>query len=186
MSQKYWEYFLSIEADLDNCQRYIAFERSNYLAYSNEFAKIIMAASAEVDNVFKDLCSIIDASKTPKNINQYCSIVTSRYPKITQMPIEISRYKISEVPWKGWNKNISPDWWKNGYNKIKHERTDNFSQANLKNSILSVGALFILILYYHETVFGRGISVDFSRHPKLFTPVKKGKEGMYWYMSPEI
>jgi len=60
MSLPHWEYFLSIETDLTQGMRYVEFAPENYATFSVEFARIIVAASAEFDAVAKALCNAID------------------------------------------------------------------------------------------------------------------------------
>ena len=78
MSLEYWEYFLAIESDLENCCRYVEFSSDNYGTYSIEFARIIMAASAEFDTLAKNLCqAILERKLKPNedNINKYNQIM---------------------------------------------------------------------------------------------------------------
>lgn len=170
MSLPYWEYFLSIESDLERCSRFGELTHKNYRTYSVEFARIIMAASSEFDTLAKQLCANIDPTQTPTNIRQYYPIIVSRYPKLTEFKIRIPRYKLSFKPWLRWNANNSPDWWSKGYNKIKHDRDQHFHQANLFNAILSTAGLLIGILYFYDSKFGSIPEIDLFQSPKLFEP----------------
>jgi hypothetical protein len=80
VSLPYWNYFKSIEADLEACSRYVEFTAANFHTYSVEFARIIMAAGSEIDTVAKELCRQIDPTRKPKNINEYQPIITGKYP----------------------------------------------------------------------------------------------------------
>lgn len=110
MSMPYWEYFLAIEQDLEKCTRYIQFDARNYKAYSLEFARIIVASGAECDTVMKSLCNSIDDSKAPRSIGRYFPIVTSAYPRFAEYEINIPRYGLSLMPWKGWSSSDRPGW----------------------------------------------------------------------------
>jgi hypothetical protein len=70
-----------------------------------------------------------------------------------------------------------------GYNKIKHDRTNYFQKANLFNALNSVGALFLSILHYHHHVSAQQVTVDVNRGTKLFTPSRSGGNngGVFWY-----
>ncbi|MDO9514552.1 MAG: hypothetical protein Q7J01_00430 [Syntrophales bacterium] len=173
MSVKYWEYFLSLEDDLERCTKYVEFSPKNYAAYSNEFAKIIMSASSEFENVAKDLCHLISPGSNPLNIENIYPILLGAYPKFGTVEVAILRYKITFKPWEDWTPTKRPDWWSKGYNKIKHSRTQSFEMANLNNAILSMAGLFVAILYYHHRASG-GINIDFNRSPTLFDIVDTG------------
>ena len=171
MSAKYWEFFLSIEDDLERCTKYVEFCSNNYKTYSNEFAKIIMSASAEFENVAKDLCHLINPASKPGNIKDIYPIFFGAYPKFKTVEICIPRYKLSLQPCVDWTSSSGPAWWSNGYNKIKHERTQCFENANLNYAILSMAGLFTAILYYHHKETG-GIEINYSRAPTLFDTVE--------------
>ena len=71
MSLPHWEYFLSLESDLEDCSKYVEFTSTNYKTYSIEFAKIILLASAEFDTVAKELCKIINPNINLNGINRH-------------------------------------------------------------------------------------------------------------------
>lgn len=181
MSPKFWEYYLTIEEDLFNCVRYVEFAEENYSTYSNEFAKIIVLASAEIDNIFRELCELISPDSNAGNIKQYHPIITNRFPDIENSYVKIRMAGIDLQPWKEWTNEKSPDWWSHGYNKIKHDRTNHFQKANLKNALKAVGALFLIILHYHDFLTDGSFEVNFNRAAKLFTPEtpEQGKGGMF-------
>jgi len=168
MNHPYWNYFLSIDSDLAQCERFVEFSDANFHTYSIEFARIIMAASSEFDNVARALCKKISPEKAPVNITQYYPIIIGKYPKFLECEVLLPRYNISIKPWKKWTDTNAPDWWSKGYNKIKHERDSYFDQANLENAISSTAGLFVGILYYYDSCFGKSPNIDVAQLPKLF------------------
>lgn len=183
MSPKFWEYYLHVEADLAGCSRYVELVAPNFSTYSNEFARIIVVACAEIDAVLGELCELITPAEKADTINKYFPIILKRFPAFTDSMVDVRRHRLSFEPWQDWKSNKSPEWWGNGYNRIKHDRTNHFERANLQNALQAVGALFLAILYYHQHVSGKPIHVDFNRGTQLFTPAKAptDKSGMYWY-----
>lgn len=177
MSHLHWEYFLSIESDLERCSRFVEFSPQNYSTYSVEFARIIMAAASEFDTLAKQLCHLIDPSQNPQNIKQYYPIITSKYSKFTQYEILVPRYNLSFKPWETWSASSPPDWW-SGYNKIKHERDQHFCKANLHNAILSTCGLLTGILYFYDSHFSSRPQIDWSQAPKLLTPQDYNQPGV--------
>jgi len=169
----YWNYFIFIDKDLFNTNRYIQHSEKNLMAYSSEFARIILVACAEIDTICRLLCKEIDNtcdfsddSTRSGDIRQYSGIILSRYPKLTTTEVELTTLQIKKKSWKGWeNKPTyqSPQWWKD-YQMIKHYRHLNFEKANLENALLSVSSLFILLLYLHKTAYG------FTFNPELNEP----------------
>jgi hypothetical protein len=149
MSFHYWQYFLAIEASLDETSRYVEIVSDNYKTYSVEYARILLSASSEVDVICKLLCRKIDATKRSKNIEDYRDIITGKYPNFHSMKVLIPRYGIELTPWEKWKNIENPSWWKS-YNNVKHERSANFQDANLENTLNAVAGLFCLILYYYQ------------------------------------
>ncbi|MBI5674880.1 MAG: hypothetical protein HZC48_03475 [Nitrospirae bacterium] len=173
MSVKYWEFFLSLEDDLERCTKYVEFCPDNYSTYLNEFAKIIMSASAEFENVAKDLCQLITPGSNPRSIKEIHPILYGAYPKFGTVEVGIPRYKLLFKPWEDWTSSNRPHWWSKGYNKIKHARTLFFKNANLHYALLSMAGLFTCILYYHHKETG-GIEIDHKREPSLFDIIESG------------
>lgn len=187
MSPKFWEYFLHIESDLANCARYVEFTEENFGTYSSEFARIVVVACSEIDANLGELCELIEPSAKAERITEYFPIVLRRFPVFTDTKVDVRRYGLTFQPWQEWKHDKSPPWWGNGYNRIKHDRTNHFDKANLKNALQAVGALFMTILYYHHHVSGEAVHVDFNRGTQLFTPAKAptDRSGMYWFYGVE-
>ncbi|MDJ0737941.1 MAG: hypothetical protein QNJ47_28435 [Nostocaceae cyanobacterium] len=144
-----------------------------------------MAAASEFDTVAKKICKAIYPSQKPSKLPDYHPIITSKYPKFLQYEILIPRYKLSFQPWITWQIStdaikspVSPDWWKKGYNKIKHERDTNFEQANLENAILATCGLLTGILYFYDAHFRTNRpEIDISQTPKFLSPKDYNQPG---------
>jgi hypothetical protein len=168
MNLPYWDYFLSIESDLEQCGRFVEFSEQNFNTYSIQFARIIMAASSEFDNVAKALCKTISPSESALSINEYYPIIQKKYPKFFECEVHLYRYNLCFKPWEGWTAEGGPEWWSKGYNKIKHNRDDHFSQANLKNAIVSTAGLLVGIVYYYNSSYDECPAIKINLAPRLF------------------
>ena len=145
----HWNFYISLEKDHENISRYIEFSSANETTYSIELAKLLMAASSEIDVVLKMLCSILQ-SRT-QNIDEYRDCIQNRLQDLISEEILIDRFSMRMKPWINWanHGSLNPDWWRS-YNKVKHERNLNYPAANLKNTINAVGALLIVLIYYYK------------------------------------
>jgi hypothetical protein len=83
MSDAHWNYFLSVEADLERLSRFIEFDEQNYQCFSVENAHILIAADAEADVVCRQVCRILDPASSADNIHKYrdeivptCAVLT--------------------------------------------------------------------------------------------------------------
>jgi hypothetical protein len=163
---KHWEYFLTVEAELTNCARYVAFTEDNYLCYSNEFAKVILLAASEVDSIFQEMCTHL-GTKADK-IHKYRPVLVERFPKLISCRLSIERYRLDMQPWKGWSESKNPDWWSASYNKLKHDRFKYFKNATLISALNAVAAQFLAVQLYHLAFHGETITVDIAQNSALF------------------
>jgi hypothetical protein len=177
-----WNYFLPVEAELVTCARYVEFSPANYGCYSNEFAKLILLAAAEVDSVWQALCAHLNPSAKAGNIADYYPILLAQYPLLTKCEIAIPRYQLTFCPWKDWTEVKRPDWWSKSYNKLKHERTAHFSSATLEAALNAVGAQFLALQLFHRAANNEHVSVDLSMRSALFAPKLPDayKGGAFW------
>jgi hypothetical protein len=146
----HWNYFLALENDLAHLSRFVEFHEDNFETYSIEMAHLLFGASSEVDVVLALLCQKLKGEPRRNGINIYKSIILSSLPEIATTQVTIPRFGIVLTPfdnWHGTDKN--PNWWC-AYNKVKHERDTHFPKANLKNVLNSIGALFIVLLYWYR------------------------------------
>lgn len=148
----HWNYFLAIEQDLEKVSRYIEFANDNLNVHSIELTHILLSASSEVDVIMKEICQHLEPSKSPNNINDYKSIVISKLSQLVDEQVIISRFGLTFKPWENWKGASNPDWWRS-YNNVKHQRNSHFNEANLQNTINSVGALLISVIYYYQLAF---------------------------------
>ena len=143
----HWPYYLAFEEDIEKISRYIDFDKSNYCTHSIELARILLAASSETDVLLKELCMLIDSSKNPQRIDQYREILAANNISLNSHGVESSKYGLKLNPWSNWEKDINPEWWW-AYNRVKHERSNFFHLANLKNTLNSVAALLVVNIQY--------------------------------------
>ncbi len=160
----HWNYFLALDADVENLSRFVDFNPANYSAYSIEMAHLMLAAASEVDVVAKLLCNKIRARAGAGTITQYRSIIKKAFPQFSGMKIVMPRYGLTLEPWICWKSNRTPEWWKY-YNKVKHERNTYFNQANLKHTLNSVAGLYVTLLHFYLEEANTGMLIP---SPRLF------------------
>ena len=140
----YWQYYLLLEKRFIDTLDYITLAEENYPCFSNEYALLIQAVGSELDSVFKTYCGYDSSQK--KNIADYATYILSHYSRITTQTIRIPEYRIEIAPFKNWNgtrPKQSLVWW-NAFDNIKHSRQDHRKDANQKNVLDILGALFLL------------------------------------------
>lgn len=144
----HWNYFLSLEIDFHTTSRYVEPCDSNNDTFSIEFARLIMAATQEVDVVMKAWCMLIDANASASGINRYHQVLDGRINDLMQEEVSIRRFGMTSRPWGSWQVGWPPEWWTSN-NKIKHHRETEFHRATLKNAYNSLSGLLVAIAYFY-------------------------------------
>jgi hypothetical protein len=147
-SKIHWNYFLAIQQDFELLSRYIEFSEENNNTFSIELARIIMSASQEVDVMMKGICSLLDENNAD-NINDYRNVIKEKLTNLIVEEVFIARFGMRSQPWINWQGDENPIWWC-ANNKIKHQRTNHFQKANLKNAFNALGALLIVNIYFYK------------------------------------
>lgn len=146
MTLYHWQYFLALEQDVKSLTRYIEFTQDNMRTYSIELAKILMAATQEIDVVFKQICSKYGNSSD--SANGYQQFLPKKYPKMLTIKVTLP-YELEFTPFNSWSQNQTPFWW-TANNKIKHHRHTHFNQASLESVLNATSGLMIANLYFYE------------------------------------
>lgn len=160
----HWNYFLALEEDVAHLARFLELTTANFESYSIELGRMLFAASSEVDVVAKQYCQRIAPEAHAENIANYKAIITNRHPLFHSIKVHMPRFGLSLEPWSNWAGESQPLWWR-AYNKVKHERHAHFAEANLKNTLNSVAALYVMLIFFYreEAEHGR-----LSPNPRLF------------------
>lgn len=171
----HWDYVLSLEEDLARLSRYVDFS-GNDAVYSIEIARLLMAACAEVDVVLKGICRRQRPQAKVSSINSYRPIVLEAHPGIRRIEVQLYRYGLSLQPWKNWDEAQPPPWW-SANNKVKHQRAERFTEANLTNCLNAVAGLFASVLYFYREMAEHG---ELLPAPSLLTVpgVMRGGPGL--------
>lgn len=178
VKELYWKYYLSLEAQVCELERYIEFDlENNGNTYSVRLLELLQAICSEVDVVGKIFASELDfsfVSTKSTSILHWWFVVQSNNRGIQLDPVFFRKEPL--FPWEDFfiikcgskykNNPVVPNsrvpkWW-NSYNNVKHRRTEigdnrllNYSQANLSNVINALSGLFILEALLIEKVHGR-------------------------------
>ena len=146
-----WHYFLMLERDFAATSAFVEPHPLNYNTFSDKYAGLMLLIGSEVDVIAKNLVSSIDTAAPNKGFIDYQKTLTSRYPHMYAIEVDIDRYGLKSQPWSTWETPLanSPIWWKS-YNKLKHSRLENIREASQKNVMNSLCGLFLLNMYFYD------------------------------------
>jgi hypothetical protein len=146
MDLSHWHYFLAIEEDLLRLSRFIEFSKKNASTFSLENARILMAATQEVDVLLKRICK--KHGKPGEKEPQYRKELSLEIPKLLTIEVSFLLGDIISCPYKAWASGKTPEWW-TANNKIKHERHNHYEKASLSCVLDAVAGLFLANLYFY-------------------------------------
>lgn len=170
----HWEYYLVLEKDFLQLERYVSFELGedylydgikyencgNSKTFSNEFIKQYQTICSEVDVILKSICLELGDQLANDMKYGYTPVVLQKWANIIDQKV---RFKDLELqPFSNWQKEPnykSPDWW-TPYNNVKHERLCNYHKANLKNVLNALAGLYILENYLIKFIGDRDNDKD--------------------------
>ena len=169
----HWNYYLMLETDFIDIERYISFDLGdNYLydmapvkdyansrTFSNEFVKQYQTICSEVDVILKSICRELE-NKIVESMPEYTEVVFNHWSNIFNQKVKIGDGELQ--PFRNWSQKPSykaPDWWKS-YNSVKHARLENSQEANLKNVVNALAGLYILELYLVKFIGDRDDTID--------------------------
>lgn len=170
----FWAYYCILENDFVFLRRYIDLSEENYNTYSQEINKQLLSVCAEFENICKHIAEIKKG-----NIREFSKWVSDIDGGVNSVKIIVkhSRASIILEPFKTWDSSGygKSEWWQ-AYNKLKHNKIENYSQGNLKNLITSLAALYFVEMYYIKKIDTEyGVPNDISKVFKMDdweTPVK--------------
>lgn len=155
-----WNYYLSLEKDMDNTSRYVEPEGQENV-HSFEFAKILILACTEAETVFKAICTEIDRDSGQGNIGGYKAIILGKYPQIVNAEVNVTRLGKTLKPFEEWQHG-KLKWW-DAYTDVKHNRGEHFESASYLNAVSALSALYILI-FYLSRITGIGFKEEKSQY----------------------
>lgn len=170
----HWSYYLVLEKDFLDVERYISFDfGDNYLydsqytvtdyanstTFSNEFVKQYQAICSEVDVILKSICKEL-GDTSADSMPDYTNLILKRWSNLPNQKVRMNAIELQ--PFKNWTPHPdykSPDWW-SPYNRVKHERLENFRNANLKNVVNALAGLYILESYLAKFIGDKDHDLD--------------------------
>lgn len=180
--KKFWNYYLAIESEFAETQKYVDFDSKNNATFSMEYLKLLQAICSEIDGAAKEFAVYANPDfkvKSDTNIQKWGLEIQTLFPDIQEKTVSFNKVE-SITPWKRWKyerykdkkggqriclvkepKAETPKFWIY-YNKVKHNRMNlekqdsNFVYANMKNVKDALAALYVLERCFADYLYSRG------------------------------
>lgn len=128
--------FEELESKLIECLSFIPFIDNNKAVISPKFIPIILEACSLIDSVFRAL----EGQQNKKhNLKRYSNLVEPYLCLEEATTIFLNPPLRFLRPFSTWTTAVPP-WW-TAYNKLKHDRLDNYDAATYENAILATSGL---------------------------------------------
>lgn len=146
---KCWKYYLYLEQDFINLTRYIDIHTNNYDVFSDEVHKQLLSIGVEFENINKIINIELGINLTQNNIEGFSEWLRSQNTVFPIINIKLSKENIYLEPFKEWsnNKNYTPLPWWQAYNKIKHNRYENYLNVNFEHLLNALSSLYYCEMY---------------------------------------
>ena len=119
----------------------------NKLTYSHRIYELLLRTCTEFENNCKGI--LIANGYDKKNLNAEDYFKINRASKLSEYEVKINIWSPSPrviYPFKDWDvEQYSPLSWYQDYNKVKHNRSENFPKANLENLLNAVAGLYVVL-----------------------------------------
>lgn len=136
--------------DIREIFEYIEPNKDNLSTYSHRNYELLLRTCTEVESIFKMMFHLAKVKIEKKNINQYSMVEPElglSFQKVTFRGMDLPKF----TPFELWGQSDvtsdgsrGPEWYSD-YNKVKHNRSGDFSKANLRNILSGFSAVEVLL-----------------------------------------
>ncbi|WDE07826.1 hypothetical protein SG34_013630 [Thalassomonas viridans] len=148
LNKKFWQYYKTFEDDINRLSRYVEITEDNFSVYSVELTRLFLSICSEVDVVLKEKCKLILNKKVSK-MPDYLKILHNSDSIRADQNVVSGRFGLNFLPWKSATTCESPKWWKD-HNKVKHDRSEYYTKANLGNVLEALAGLYVANLHLNH------------------------------------
>ncbi len=201
----YWSVYENLESEVLALADSIMFDDTQLKVYSLEIGDLIVRCAVDIESISKELYfqnggqfPVFDKSGKERDLyfDTDCLDLLIKKWNIDKKKLHVSSLKMD---FSSQNLVLTPleksnqrgkCQWKKAYQAIKHNRATSLKQANVKNLLNALGALYILNLYYRNESFWCNIPIDrkspYANQSKIFMPyICDLSKNPYWLLDSE-
>lgn len=164
MRTPHYQFFPALEQEFEESIRFVELDSRNFDTFSTAYLKMLFAACIEIEAVHKEISKRNSARPSPRNIDEIRPSILGVYQSFHMIEVSIPRYSMKFQPWASWGSGSNPTWW-HAYTATKHSRATSYHQANRKNVLEALAALFAGLLYLYA---GDNPRIELEVEPRLF------------------
>ena len=153
-----WTSYTTVEDDFINYLDYVPWTHDHRKVWSPKLANLLLNAGSLIGSIFKsysnsptlDLVEDIDKIRGKKpSINDFQKVYEKVY-SFSNREVYLLSTEEKLTPWSNWQKQDTPPIWWTAYNKVKHDRFKNITEATLENTLNALSGLFLMCALLKE------------------------------------
>lgn len=185
----YWSVYENLESEVLSLADSVMFDDAQLKVYSLKIGNLIVRCAVEIESISKELY-LQEGGKIPvfekidKKRDLYFDTdcldllvkkwnIDKKKLHVSSLKMDFSPQNLVLIPLEKSNQRGKCQW-KKAYHAIKHNRATSLKQANVKNLLNALGALYILNLYYRNESFWYNVPIHdkmpYANLSKIFTP----------------
>jgi hypothetical protein len=134
-------------ADLETAFEYVEPVDQNLGTYSHRLYSLLLRASTEFESLAKEMARALHGdAKDFRSMTQYRSL--DREFKLSLLAVNVLSWRPAPrriIPFQGWRDAEPKLHWYQGYNTVKHNRSEEFASANMANTVEAVAGVFATV-----------------------------------------
>lgn len=166
MMNLYWPVYKNLEKEVLDLSNHVHFDDKQLSIYSVKISELLIKCSVEIEAISKELY-FREGGLQPENekdlyFDTDCIKLLEDKWSLSKKKLIISapnfyfqneENRVLTPLHKASKRGTSSSDWQKAYQGIKHNRTNNLSQGNIKNLLRALGSLFILNVYFKDEVY---------------------------------
>jgi hypothetical protein len=133
-------------ADLEEAFEYVEPVDENLKAFSHRFYALLLRACTEVESLLKEYGQALRGSKRRfRDMRDYAKLEQDY--QLSRIAVDALMWmpKVRRIqPFAEWSGSAGPLSWYQSYNAVKHDRSTNFREATVENTLAAVAGAFLL------------------------------------------
>ncbi|WEI20122.1 hypothetical protein PY247_10600 [Acinetobacter proteolyticus] len=163
-SLKDFRAFKNIAISLDDIANYVELDEQNLETFSHKIRELLIISCTEVEHLLKKLLTENNFQTNARDLGTTQYYKCKEILKLDKYNVVLKKYQNFRVfsPFENWtNTGVGPTKslpWYNAYNLVKHNRGDEFTEANLEHLLNAISAIHILL----EAQYGKHVFQDLN------------------------
>jgi hypothetical protein len=140
------DYFGMLAKQMNDINEYVELCPQNKSSFSLRIYQLYVSVCTEIENNFRGIFNANAYSKSVKELSMHDYYKLNKTLKLSEYIVKLKKTSETFQPFSDWScLSYKPLLWYVQYNAVKHNRLENYPNANVGNLLNAMSALFILL-----------------------------------------